>query len=95
MNHRMKQLMHLVVLSCRKATELIEKNIYFKLSLIEKIQLRMHMLLCDACTKYKKQSWLLHKILKHFEHDHQAGNLPADSSVEELKKKISNQLDEI
>ena len=95
MNRLMKQLIHFFVLSCRKATELIEKKIYFKLSLIEKIQLRLHMSLCDACVKYKKQSWLLHKILKHFDHDHQAGNLPSASSVEELKKKISNQLDEM
>jgi len=95
MSPLMKKLIHVIVLSCKKATFLIEKRIYSRLSLIEKIQLRLHMSLCDACVKYKKQSWLLHKMLKHFDHDHQAGNMPSESSVEELKKKISNKLDEI
>ena len=94
-NRLKKQLIHVVVLSCKKATLLIEKRIYFKLSLIERIQLRLHMSLCDACVKYRKQSWLLHKILKHIDHDHQPGNTSSDPSIEELKKKISNQLDEM
>jgi len=46
-----------------KATELIEKKLHFKLSFSEKMQLKMHKMMCDACTKYEKQSDVLDKTL--------------------------------
>jgi hypothetical protein len=90
----MNRLMNILMLSCRKATELIEKDLYFKLSLIEKIQLRMHISMCDFCTRYKKQSGLLHNILQRFEHDHHQTDMVPGSSVEDLKSRITNQLDQ-
>jgi hypothetical protein len=61
----MKKLMHILFLSCLKATELIEKNFYFKLSMREKMQLKMHKMMCNACTIYEKQSVLLdHAIFR-------------------------------
>ena len=59
----MKKLMHILFLSCLKATELIEKKLHFKLSFSEKIQLKMHKMMCDACSKYEKQSDILDKTL--------------------------------
>lgn len=52
------------MLSCKKATELIEKRSIISLSLIEKIQLNLHKSICDACTTYEKQSQKLDDILK-------------------------------
>ncbi|MBW6479649.1 MAG: hypothetical protein K0B37_09495 [Bacteroidales bacterium] len=61
----MKKLMNILFLSCLKATELIEKKLYFKLSVKEKMQLKMHKMMCDACTNYEKQSMLMdHALLK-------------------------------
>lgn len=57
----MKNLMHILFLSCLKATELIEKRFHFKLSLKEKLQLKMHKMMCEACTKYEKHSSILDK----------------------------------
>jgi hypothetical protein len=59
----MKKLMNKMFLSCLKATELIEKKLHFKLSLSEKIRLKMHKAMCDACTMYEKQSNILDKAL--------------------------------
>ena len=59
----MKKLMNIFFLSCLKATELIEKKLLFKLSPGEKIQLKMHKAMCDACTMYEKQSIALDKAL--------------------------------
>lgn len=44
-----------------KATELIEKKIHFKLGFTEKMQLKVHKMMCSACTNYEKQSVLLEK----------------------------------
>jgi hypothetical protein len=63
MNDQMKKLMNIFFLSCLKATGLIEKKLNFKLSLSEKIQLKMHKMMCDACTLYEKQSIALDKAL--------------------------------
>lgn len=57
--------MHFLFLSCIKASELIEKKLYFKLSLKEKIQLKTHKSMCDACTNYEKQSLFMDKALSH------------------------------
>ncbi len=69
----MKKLMHILLLSCLKATELIEKRFYFKLPVKEKLQLKLHTMMCDACTNYEKQSILigkgiaLHQKTEYFE----------------------------
>ena len=89
-----KRIIHFFVLSCRKATGLIEKSIYFKLSALERLQLRWHLTLCDACTIYKKQSGLLHELLHQHEHNHtHAPKLPEDTT-QDLKEKIIRKLEE-
>ncbi len=57
----MKKLMHILFLSCLKATELIEKKFHFELSVKEKLQLKMHKMMCNACVNYEKQSTFIEK----------------------------------
>lgn len=45
------------------ATELIEKNLIFKLSFHEKISLTIHKMMCKACSLYSKQTSILDKAL--------------------------------
>lgn len=61
----MKKLLHLFMLSCEKATELIEKKLIIQLSLIENVQLKMHKTICDACTAYEKQSKKIDEVLNN------------------------------
>lgn len=63
----MKKLMHILLLSCIKATELIEKRFYFKLSFKEKLQLKLHKTMCDACTNYEKQSKIIEKGIEMYQ----------------------------
>ncbi len=60
----MKKLMQYLFLSCLKATELIEKKIYSHLSFGERIQLKVHKAMCDACANYEKDSLLIDKAIK-------------------------------
>ena len=52
----MKKLMNILMLSCKKATELLEKRSVVKLSIKEKIQLKMHTNMCKVCHAYENQS---------------------------------------
>ena len=74
----MKKLKNLLFLSCLKATELVEKKLHFKLSVRERVQLKMHMMMCNACPLYEKQSMLLEKGISM--------NLKEEHSPEDLKK---------
>ena len=59
----MKKLMHILLLSCLKATEFIEKKIHYKLSFRENIQLKLHTMMCKACSVYEEQSELIEKVV--------------------------------
>jgi len=59
----MKKLMQILFLSCLKATEFIEKKLNHKLSFKEKIQLKIHKSMCQACSNYEKQSELIDKVM--------------------------------
>lgn len=83
----MKKLVHILMLSCRKATELIDKKSVVSLSVREKMMLRMHTGICDACAAYQKQSKLLDNMM------HQHFDVSDESQVprvanDELKQKI-------
>ncbi len=51
------------MLSCKKATELIEKKDLVGLDPIQNIQLSVHIMLCKACKDYKQQSIFLDKMI--------------------------------
>jgi hypothetical protein len=87
MNDQMKKLMNIFFLSCLKATGLIEKKLHFRLSLSEKIQLKMHKMMCDACTLYEKQSITLDKALNK---SHKREEIIAD--LEDFKKDIISRM---
>ena len=86
--------MNVLVLSCKKATELIEKRIHFSLNRIESVQLFVHTSMCDACKSYQKQSADLDNILN----THSQKNVsPTSSKVslsEDVKARILRELEE-
>jgi hypothetical protein len=79
----MKKLMQILFLSCLKATELIEKKLHFRLSYTEKLQLKVHKMMCDACRLYEKQSGLLEKAIEK-----QEEAKFEEIDIEKLKKEI-------
>lgn len=74
-------------LSCLKATELIEKKFLFKLSVTEKLQLRVHKSMCKACTNYEKQNVLIEKAIERLTtEEHKA------EDIEKIKSSILTNL---
>lgn len=59
------RMMNFLVLSCKEATELVEKKQIIGLSLKEKTRLKVHLWICSACRSYEKQSRLMDRMLEH------------------------------
>ncbi|WP_075591250.1 hypothetical protein [Labilibacter marinus] len=83
----MAKLMHIIMLSCLKATELIEKKLDHKLNMMQNIQLAMHKSMCKACTNYEKHSYILDDVLKH-----PMNKELSPDEIEKLKKSIITKL---
>jgi hypothetical protein len=78
------------MLSCQKATLLIEKSNGISLSYVERVKLKMHLAMCNKCSAYQKQSLFIENALKS---NHQlfpiSSNLKmADSSKNRIQKAI-------
>ena len=86
----MKLIVHFFVLSCLKATLLIEKRNVLPLSLLQRIQLKLHLRICDNCTKYEKQSEVIDTILKKRLRKENLVN--KDALSQEFKSKINSEI---
>ncbi len=53
-------------LSCKEASKLISEGMDRRLSFAERIGLRLHVRICDACTRFTSQVNFLRKALKAF-----------------------------
>lgn len=80
------------MLSCKKATELIERKSIFGLSWKENIQLKVHTKMCDACSIYQKQSKEIDTLLeKHICSTDETHN--PELANKELKETILQRLE--
>lgn len=78
----MQKVMRILLKSCKKTTELIDKQMLTSLTLKEKLQLKAHKSICKTCNGYEKQSKLLDAFLsKRF-----ANSDKIISNLDEVKK---------
>ena len=54
----------MLMLSCYKATELMERKSIGDLRAIDRSRLYVHTRMCNACKLYEKQSWFLDTVLR-------------------------------
>lgn len=86
--------MHFMFLSCKKATELIEKELFSSLTMREKIQLMMHKSMCEACTRYGKQSKELDRYIRfNIEKFAPSKNASSTKVTDKYKKKVIDAID--
>lgn len=87
----MKKPIHTIVLSCKKAAELIDKKSAVALSLKEGIQLQIHTTICEGCKTYQQQSKLIDELLvKHLGNQSETKNNQVENKA--LKEKIISKL---
>lgn len=84
--------MNLIVLSCQRATLLVEKSHAHPLSFMDKLQLRIHLKICDKCADYEKQSLLIENTLKA--NHHNFSNPSALKLANTSKVRIQQSIDE-
>lgn len=84
-----------LMISCRLATELIEKKHHAGLSWRERVLLPLHLALCDACRQYQVQSSLLEKLFhtKQQEDDDTNLFLSPDENTGRLEWQILQKID--
>ena len=89
-----------LMISCKKATELVCQSLDRPLSLGERIQLRFHLWMCRGCKGFEEQSKRLDELIEQRFHDRvndprgqMLDGLSSDA-CERLKQKLREQLDE-
>ncbi len=82
------------MMTCKQASKLISQSLDRPLSWYELIQLRLHLMMCGACNRFKKQLKSLHigllKIVSNIEND-SAIQLPLDAKTRIAEKLKSDQ----
>lgn len=92
MNERLMKMMPMI--SCKKASRLMSEGMDRRLSLKETINLKMHLLMCGACTQVLKQLKGLRRLLRAYR-DHlilKSSNSPHLNQVvkNQIKQKLLN-----
>lgn len=83
-----------IAYNCRQATLLIEKKQSIKLSLREKLELKLHLAGCSICRTYERQSVLLNQMLHRLLNKPQ-GKLQLDADFKaSLQKTITQKLND-
>jgi predicted metal-binding protein len=84
-------MMSKLFLTCKHATELIERKQETELSFKSGLQLKFHLMMCKACKAYYAQSLLINKALKKYlkKEDGQKDTLVRN---EKLKERILSKI---
>lgn len=54
------------MLDCKHASRLVSQSMDRRLSLRERLGLRLHLLLCDACTQFSRQMMVLKQAVRQW-----------------------------
>lgn len=76
--------LNIIWLSCKQATFLMSKKEEGKISFKERVQLRLHLSICDFCTRFQKQTAFFTKNAPHT-HEHVDAKL-SDEKKTEIKE---------
>lgn len=79
------------MLTCKQASQLISQSLDRPLSFTSRMQLRFHLFICDACTRFKQQLNQLRSAVKRV-----TSHTENDSSIrlsKEAKTRISNSIE--
>jgi hypothetical protein len=82
-----------ILYNCKKATLLVEKKAFTKITFREEIELRIHLLGCNVCALYKKQSKMINdRILQLY---NGGGNGAKEYHLNDTyKKQMQDKIDE-
>ncbi len=76
-----------VMISCKEATLMIEKNHERPIGIADNVKLAYHLAICKACSLYRKQSKVIEKVLKY-----KAESVLSPEEVSTFKKHLKDKL---
>lgn len=79
-----------MMLTCKQASQLISQSLDRPLSLAERLKLRIHLFICDACTRFNQQLMQLRIAVQKLR-----GSIENDSAIQlpvEAKARIINNI---
>jgi len=82
------------MLTCKQASQLISQSLDHPLSWVQRLQLRLHLLICTPCTRFRQQLDLLRRALQNIRNSIEndgAVQLPLDAKDRILHKIELNQ----
>lgn len=74
--------------TCRDITETFEKQSVTRLSISEKLAVRMHMRICKNCRQYSKDSKILEKMIRRLgsaQYQHEFTPAEKETLIKKLK----------
>lgn len=80
------------MISCKEASELISQSLDRRLSFAERVRIRIHLLVCQACTQYGKQLSFLHIAASRFSKGMEHGDQEASRLSPEARHRIKKAL---
>lgn len=85
-----RKMMNVVLLSCKKAAFLIDLEQENPLTVLKKVQLKMHLSVCKNCSNYEIQSRIIGTILKN--NQKSADQISELHLAEEVKTRIQKEI---
>lgn len=86
-----KRLIHILVMSCKQATLLIEQQNAGEIPFVQKIRLRVHLTICKWCSAYNRKVHAMESMMKNiFTQD--APEKFSKSELELFKDKLKDKL---
>lgn len=83
--------MHWLMLSCKRATQLMEKKMHFGLNPFEKLQLSLHKKACQYCAAYEKQNEIIDQVLQDGLADHVSPHCLSTEEKEQMNAYIKSE----
>lgn len=53
-----------MILSCKEATQLVSQGLDRRLGFAERLALRLHLAICNGCSRFRKQALFLRKAMR-------------------------------
>lgn len=82
------------MMSCKDMSELISLGQDQKLSIRQKMMLRIHLLFCEACSRFDKQIRFLNRAMENYIQTPPSGDNSKKTLPEDAKERIRRALDD-
>lgn len=82
-----------LMITCKQASQMISQSLDKPLSRAERLQLKLHLFICNACTRFNRQLHLLSNVVKRMRSDTENDStiqLPPEAKVRIISNIESN-----